>query len=94
MKNCSALSPIGLGISLGFIWALGLFFLGLLGAYAHYGLPFIRIIGSVYIGYHASFIGSIVGGIWGFVDLFIGGVIIAWVYNCVGRCCCPSEKKS
>lgn len=38
-------------------------------------------IGIVYIGYSVSAFGGFVGGIWGFLDGFIGGAIFAWLYN-------------
>jgi len=39
------------------------------------------MISSLYIGYAATLLGSIIGAIWAFVDGFIGGVIVAWLYN-------------
>jgi len=47
------------------------------------GIKFVEIIASVYIGFAPSFIGGIIGGIWGFFDGGIGGNIIAFVYNAV-----------
>ena len=34
-----------------------------------------------YFGYSVSWLGAVVGGIWGFVDGCIGGFIFAWLYN-------------
>ena len=39
------------------------------------------VIGLVYRGYNISFIGSIIGLVWGFFDALIGGAIFAWLYN-------------
>jgi len=36
---------------------------------------------SVYLGYTPTVLGSIIGGIWGFVDAGIGGLLLAWLYN-------------
>ena len=43
----------------------------------------------IYLGYQATFWGTVIGAIWGFVDLFIAGIILAAVYNaCVcGKGC-------
>ncbi|NIP17910.1 MAG: hypothetical protein GWM87_06960 [Xanthomonadales bacterium] len=38
-------------------------------------------IGSIYIGYNISPLGSIIGAAWGFVDGLIGGAVLAWLYN-------------
>jgi len=34
-----------------------------------------------YFGYNISYLGAVIGGIWGFVDGLIGGAIFAWLYN-------------
>jgi hypothetical protein len=34
-----------------------------------------------YVGYSFSYVGAVVGGIWGFVDGAIGGLVFAWLYN-------------
>ena len=34
-----------------------------------------------YFGYSVSWLGAVIGGIWGFCDGFIGGWIFAWLYN-------------
>ena len=36
---------------------------------------------SIYFGYSVSWVGAIIGTIWGFVDGLIGGAIFAWLYN-------------
>jgi hypothetical protein len=35
----------------------------------------------IYFGYSVSWIGAVIGAIWGFVDGLIGGAIFAWLYN-------------
>lgn len=34
-----------------------------------------------YFGYSYSYLGGVIGGIWGFVDGGIGGLVFAWLYN-------------
>jgi hypothetical protein len=34
-----------------------------------------------YFGYSVSWLGAVIGGIWGFCDGFIGGWVLAWLYN-------------
>ncbi len=45
------------------------------------GVSLVAVLSSLYIGYAPSFVGSVAGTVWAFVDGFIGGVIIAWLYN-------------
>lgn len=95
MSGCK-LSPVGLGLSLGVLWGLSLFILGLVAYYYTYGHPFVLAMGTVYLGYEPTIKGSVLGGIIGFLDAFITGFLIAWLYNlfnCCGCRCCKKEDK-
>jgi len=39
------------------------------------------MLSSVYIGYGPTFVGSISGAVWAFVDGLLFGVVVAWLYN-------------
>ncbi|MDP3561251.1 MAG: bacteriophage holin [Legionellaceae bacterium] len=80
------LSPVALGLSLGVFWGLGVFIMGLVAAYFMFGTPFVTAMGSVYVGYEATLLGSFIGGLIAFVDAFIGGLIIAGLYNLFAGC--------
>jgi hypothetical protein len=41
----------------------------------------LKLLDKIYLGYRISYGGSIVGGLWGFVNAFIIGALFAWVYN-------------
>ena len=75
------LGVISLGLALGITWGGGMFLLGLAAAFFDWGMPLVLILSSVYIGYAPSFVNSVTGAVWGFVDGFIGGALIAWLYN-------------
>ena len=96
MSGCK-LSPVGLGMSLGVIWGLSLFLLGLLAYLCAYGQSFVSAVGSLYFGYEPSISGSILGGVIGFIDAFIKGFLIAWLYNKLNCCkaisCCKTDEK-
>jgi hypothetical protein len=80
--NCfCGLNPAKFGLALGILCGLAMFIAGLAATYAGYGTEIVSLIGSVYIGYDINLVGSIVGGIWGFLDGLIGGFIFAWLYN-------------
>ncbi|MFQ5883245.1 MAG: bacteriophage holin [Candidatus Methylomirabilales bacterium] len=74
------LSIKGLGLALGLTWGASIFLLGLAGA-AGWGRALVEVLGSAYLGFHPSLGGSLIGGLWGFVDGTLGGIIIAWLYN-------------
>ena len=74
-----------LGIALGIVWGAGILFLGVVAAAFDWGTPVVELVGSVYLGYSTSAAGILVGTIWAFADGFIGGALIAWIYNVVSR---------
>jgi hypothetical protein len=44
------------------------------------------LIGQLYRGYNISPVGSVIGLLYGFTDAWVGGAILAWLYNTiVGR---------
>ena len=46
-----------------------------------WGREIVELASSLYLGYAATCLGTIIGTTWAFIDGFIGGVIIAWLYN-------------
>jgi hypothetical protein len=70
-------------LTCGIVWGIGLFLLtwwiiAFAGATGE-----TTLIGKVYIGYHISPMGSLIGLVWAFMDGFIGGAIFAWLYNLI-----------
>ncbi len=70
-----------MGLSLGITWGICVLSMGLADMTSGWGGTFVRALGTFYIGYKPTIIGSIIGGIWGFIDMGIGGIVIAWLYN-------------
>ena len=83
----SKLCACKLGFALGLIWGVSAFCLGLASMWWGFGSEWVTLIGTVYIGYKATVLGSFIGFLYGFVDSFIFGVLIALIYNC----CCSSK---
>jgi len=85
-----------LALALGLVWGVSVFLLGLSTMWFGYGAAWVRLLASVYIGFTPTFFGSIIGLIYGFVDFFVFGFVVALVYNCCcsGRQCCPHRSKS
>jgi hypothetical protein len=70
-------------LTCGVIWGVGLFLLtwwiiAFSGATGE-----TTLIGRVYLGYHISPVGSVIGLVWAFADGLIGGAIFAWLYNLI-----------
>ncbi|MDY6863307.1 MAG: bacteriophage holin [Thermodesulfobacteriota bacterium] len=81
MAEKNNLNILSLGLSLGITWAAGIFFLGIMAWLLDWGTAIVEISSALYIGYKATPLGIMIGTVWAFVDGFIGGVIIAWLYN-------------
>jgi hypothetical protein len=81
MNDCR---PLALGVAIGVLWAIYVFVVGITAMF-DWGNALVEALASLYIGYSASIIGAIIGAIWAFVDGFIAGVVIAWIYNLVAK---------
>jgi hypothetical protein len=86
------LHVLAMGLAFGITWSLGVFLVGLGAMWLNWGNEFINLLSSLYIGYEPTLLGSFIGGILAFIDGFIGGIVFAWIYNCVSSCCCKGQK--
>lgn len=78
------LSVKGLALASGLLWGGGLLFAGILNlAGGTYGAEYLKVMSSLYPGYHASgTVGDlIVGALYGLVDGGIAGALFGWLYN-------------
>jgi len=78
------LSLRALAVTSGIVGALALFLTGLINLiWQGYGGAFLKVMASVYPGYHAAgSIGNlIVGTSYAFLDGFICGLVFGWLYN-------------
>ena len=70
-----------LGLTLGIVFGLSIFVLLLL-ADKNYGILFFKILEETYPGCsRKTFIGKFLCGLMGFLDGFLGGIIIGYIYN-------------
>jgi hypothetical protein len=65
----------------GLIWALTMFFMTIISVGTGYAKAFLDVMASIYPGYNVSFSGSVVGLIYGFLDVYVGVYIVLWVYK-------------
>jgi len=70
-----------LGLAIGISVGLGMLVLGLIGWLFGAWTTAIDLTATAYKGFAPTFTGSLIGAVWGFFDGFIGGVLIAWIYN-------------
>ncbi|QRN03195.1 hypothetical protein GH742_04555 [Legionella sp. MW5194] len=91
--NNARLSPVALGLALGIFWGISILIMGLIATYYAYGKPFVASMGLLYPGFEPTVLGSLIGAVIGFVDLFIGGVIIALLYNAFAGVCCRQSDR-
>jgi hypothetical protein len=45
----------------------------------------LSLLGSIYRGYQVSYLGSVIGLVYGFVTATILGALLAWLYNKLGQ---------
>jgi hypothetical protein len=74
------LKVIPLALGLGVTWGIGIMTLGWISA-AGWGARVVEALSSVYLGFASTFLGGVIGGLWAFADGFLGGLILAALYN-------------
>ena len=75
------LDPKAFGLAFGILWGGSLVFMGLLAMVCSWAQPFVDFLSVMYVGYSVTVVGILIGAVWGFLDGFIGGVLLAWLYN-------------
>ncbi|MCR4280609.1 MAG: bacteriophage holin [Candidatus Komeilibacteria bacterium] len=75
------LNANNMGLAAGIVWGVGAFLLGLAATYLDWGVMLVDALGSLYIGYAATLGGAFLGLIWGFVDAYVAGLVMIWLYN-------------
>lgn len=85
--NYCKLCACKFGFAFGLIWGLGTLLLGWAGWLWGFGVPVIMLWSHVYLGFAPTLVGGLWGGLWGLIDFFIFGLLVAWVYNGSLGCC-------
>ncbi len=78
------LSPKAMALSWGLMWGAAMFLVGLVHLWEpSYGGSLLSGMSTIYPGYGGavSLSDAVLGGVYGFVDAGIGGLIFAWLYN-------------
>jgi hypothetical protein len=66
---------------LGILGAFYTILLALMSRLFGMGTPLVHIMRSLYLGYDTTFLGIVIGALWGFIDLYILGLLFEWLYH-------------
>jgi len=69
-----------MALAVGILWSSLTFFSALMAMFG-WAVDLVDVMGSLYIGYQATFVGAIIGAIWAFIDGYVGSLIVVWLYN-------------
>ena len=88
------LNVLAFGLACGLIWGLGVFCLAWWVMAFEGATRDPMVLGHLYRGFNVSPLGSVIGLAWAIPDGFVGGAILAWLYNRCVRCVggCGAEK--
>lgn len=80
-KENMKLNTKAFALAAGFVWGINWFFLTWFMIIMD-GISYeMTIIGRMYRGFTVSPVGSLVALLWGFLDGFLIGLLVAWIYN-------------
>lgn len=92
--NCARLAPAKFGFAWGLMWGLGVLLMGWASWLWSYGDGFVKLFANCYVGYAPTFLGGLIGGLWGFIDFFIFTWLVALVYNACCKACPKTSGES
>lgn len=83
MEKATKLSTIGLGISLGLAWSIGVLIVGVMALVMEQGTvePFKNLFNIMYPGWGDSIGSTLLMTVWSFTHGFVGGFLIGIFYN-------------
>ena len=81
MNYYQKISPLAFGLSLGVLWCLSVVVISLAALHIGYGVGMIKALSALYFGLALTPVGIAIGAAWSFADGFVGGFLIAYLYN-------------
>ncbi|MFT3741998.1 MAG: hypothetical protein QM752_04895 [Gammaproteobacteria bacterium] len=75
------LHALSLGFAFGILGAIMMVVMALFAMVGH-GTNYVNLTSSMYVGYGPTVLGAILGAIWGFLEMFVFGILLAALYNC------------
>jgi len=86
------MKAVSLGLAGGVVWGVMMFITTLISVGTGYAGAFLAVMASIYPGFAITVPGAFVGLAYGFVDGFIGLLVLGWLYNLFSGCCKKSCK--
>ncbi len=80
------LSVLGFGLAFGVVGAICMLVMtvaGMFGAFPAWNALFVDAYG--FLGFSLSWLGVVLGTVYGFIDCFVFGILVAWFYNMFKR---------
>lgn len=65
----------------GITWALGLFLIAVGSLVIESWAQAVTWLGQFYVGYAPTFVGGLIGAVWGFLDVTVGLYVFLWLYE-------------
>jgi hypothetical protein len=75
------LRPLALGLAIGVFWGVMMFLMTWVSYYTGYAELFLKAFTQIYPGYTVTPAGSALVLVYGFIDGFVFGAGIGWLYN-------------
>jgi NhaP-type Na+/H+ or K+/H+ antiporter len=75
------LNPKAFALALGLVWGVTVFLITNISLIRGGHGEHLSRLAQIYPGYTFTFLGSLIGLVWGFVTMFIVGWVFAWLYN-------------
>ena len=75
------LRPLALALTLGILAGVGLLAITWWSVIIESPGTTIRVLSYIYLGYKVTWLGGLIGLVWGFIDGFVGGYLFALIYN-------------
>jgi hypothetical protein len=69
------------GLAGGILWGIVMLLSTLISLWTGWAGSFLVVMSSVYPGYAVTYVGAVVGALYGFLDAFVGLFLLAWIYN-------------
>ncbi|MCE5277531.1 MAG: hypothetical protein ABFD92_03040 [Planctomycetaceae bacterium] len=78
-------NALRLALALGIVWGGAMFVTGAVATYTTtYAHEMVKVFASIYWWFGSSWPGAFWGLLWGFVDAFVGTLVVVAVYNILG----------
>lgn len=75
------LHAVKFGLAIGIVWAAVCFIMSFTAMWFGWCDIMVELMASIYIGYSPTVAGAFIGLVWALADGFIGGFVVAWLYN-------------